>query len=103
LPIALQKRLDRAITNKINAKITSSKTRPLKDITNIVKKELINFEIEGKWRQNFHLIACKLNAFSLIVESLKLKSDHPIIISINKDPGIEDLQHRNPGSEKMFR
>jgi hypothetical protein len=46
-PLSLQEKLDRAITDEINAKITS-KTRTLKDITSVVKKELINFEIEGK-------------------------------------------------------
>jgi hypothetical protein len=43
-PISLQERLDRAITDEINAKITP-KTRKLKDITSVVKKELINFEV----------------------------------------------------------
>jgi hypothetical protein len=45
-PLPLQERLDRAIIDEINAEITS-KTRKLNDITSVVKKELINFEIEG--------------------------------------------------------
>jgi hypothetical protein len=41
-PLSLQKKLDRAITDEINAKIT----RTSKDITSVVKKELIYFELK---------------------------------------------------------
>jgi hypothetical protein len=91
-PLSLQEKLDRAINDKINAKITS-KTRTLKDITSVVKKELINFEIERKREPNLEKAYNDLNTippasveaervfsdcdvFSLIVEILELKSDH---------------------------
>jgi hypothetical protein len=41
-PLSLQNKLDRAITDEINAKIT----RTSKDITSVVKKELIYFELK---------------------------------------------------------
>jgi hypothetical protein len=58
----------------------------LKDFTSVVKKELINFEIEGKRGPNLEKAYNELNKiplnsveaerFSLIVEILELKSDH---------------------------
>jgi hypothetical protein len=50
-PLSLQERVDRAITDKINAK-TTTETRSLKDISSVVKKELMKFEIEGKQGPN---------------------------------------------------
>jgi hypothetical protein len=41
-PFSRQDKLDRAINDENNAKITS-KTRTMKDITSVVKLELINF------------------------------------------------------------
>jgi hypothetical protein len=41
-PFFRQDKLDRAINDENNAKITS-KTRTMKHITSVVKKELINF------------------------------------------------------------
>ena len=45
--MSLKEKLDRAINDEINAKI-SGKTRTMKDITSVLKMELINFEIEEK-------------------------------------------------------
>lgn len=49
LPLSLQEKLDRAINDEINAKMKiTPKTRTMKDITSVVKKELLNFEIDRK-------------------------------------------------------
>jgi hypothetical protein len=75
-PLSLQEKLDRAITDEINAKITS-KTQTSKDITSVVKKELIYFEIKGKRGPNLEKAYNDLNTIPpAIVEILKLKSDH---------------------------
>ena len=46
-PLSLQEKPNRAINDEINAEI-AGKARTIKDITGVLKKELINFEIEGK-------------------------------------------------------
>jgi hypothetical protein len=59
----------------INAKITS-KTRTLKDITSVVKKELINFEIEGKRGLNLEKVYNDLNTIPpASVETERVFSD----------------------------
>ena len=51
LPLFLQEKLDRAINEKIDAQITA-KTRTIKYITSVIKKELLHFKIEGKRKPN---------------------------------------------------
>jgi hypothetical protein len=73
--LSLQEKLDRAITDEITAKITS-KTRNLKDITSVVKKELINFEIEGKRGPNLEKAYNDLNTIPpASVEAERVFSD----------------------------
>ena len=60
--LSLQEKLSRAISAEVNAKITPKK-QTMKDITNVVKKELLNFEIEGKRGTN--LERCHENLSSI--------------------------------------
>jgi hypothetical protein len=74
-PLSLQEKLDRAITDEINAKITP-KTRTLKDITSVVKKELINLEIAGKRGPNLEKAYNELNTIPpASVEAERVFSD----------------------------
>ena len=57
-----EKKLSRAISAEVNVKITPKK-QTMKDIFNVVKKELLNFEIEGKRGTN--LQRCHENLSSI--------------------------------------
>ena len=59
--MSLQEKLDRAIDDKINAQMTV-KTRTMKDITSVIKKELLHFEIEGKRAPNLEICYQDLNS-----------------------------------------
>jgi hypothetical protein len=95
-PLSLQEKLDRAITDEINAKITS-KTRTLKDITSVVKKELINFEIEGKRRPNLEKAYNYLNTIpSASVEAERVFSDCGNF-------GTKIIEQRKLGHVELFK
>jgi hypothetical protein len=70
LQLYVQEKLARAIDKKMNSKI-SSKSRTTKDVMGIVKKELANFEVEGKRGAN--LQSCYENWNSIPPSSVELE------------------------------
>jgi uncharacterized membrane protein YheB (UPF0754 family) len=61
LQLSMQEKLARAIDKEMNSKI-SSKSRTTKDVTNIVKKELAFFKVEGKRGANLESWYRNLNS-----------------------------------------